>query len=228
MKRPYLSINPKSYLFGQQLLELARGVDELAGAYGIDTMFTAPYVYLAQIVSETRNLIITAQGMDGIVPGRGMGLVLPDSLADVGVKGVVLNHAERPMTVHELACAVARCRELGLNSTIAVDSIEEAKMVAVLQPTTIICEQSALIGTGKTADTRYMQETTAAIRALSPQTLISQSAGVKSGDDVYRAIANGADGTGSSSSVACAEDPLSIVESMFEGADRARKELCHA
>jgi triosephosphate isomerase len=225
MKRPYISINPKSYLFGDALIELALGVDKLAEEFEIDTLFTAPYVYLAQIAQSTSHLIVAAQGADGITPGRGMGLVLPDSLKDVGVQAVILNHAERPMTVHNLAEAVRRVKELDMLSIVAVDTVEEAKMAAILEPTNIICEPTGLIGSGSTSDESYMKATLNAIHGISPKTLISQSAGVKSGDDVYRAIMNGADGTGASSGVAKAERPLDVVRSMFEGAARAKKEL---
>ena len=88
IKTPILGINPKSYMYGDRLLEIAKYADKLAERFDITITFSAPYVDLANLVKETQHLIITAQGMDGITVGRGMGAVLPESLVNIGVKGV--------------------------------------------------------------------------------------------------------------------------------------------
>ena len=98
IKRPFFVVNPKAYLYGADSLKLAKYADRLAAKYGVDVFFTAQLVDLPVIKRETENLIITAQHMDGIVPGRGMGHVLPEALAAAGVSAVFLNHVEHPMT----------------------------------------------------------------------------------------------------------------------------------
>lgn len=226
MRKPFVSFNPKSYLWGDKLMELARYADELSGRFDIDCMFTAPYADIRLLAEGTERLLVVAQGMDGIEPGRGMGAVLAESLKDAGAEAVILNHAERPMYAGELARAAVRCRELGMGAIICADTLEEALMIATLHPFMMICEPTSLIGTGVTADDGYMEATNEAIRKVSPETLLLQGAGVKNGDDIYRAIANGADGSGSTSGVTEAADPKAAILSMFEGAARAREELC--
>ena len=130
IKTPILGINPKSYMYGDRLLEIAKYADKLAERFDITITFSAPYVDLANLVKETQHLIITAQGMDGITVGRGMGAVLPESLVNIGVKGVTINHAERPMTTSQLVRAVYRAKELGLNVSVCADSIEQARIIA--------------------------------------------------------------------------------------------------
>ena len=70
---PFLIVNPKAYIYGQESLELAKVCDQLAEEYDLDIIFTAQHVDLRMVSEATTNIIVTAQHMDGIVPGRGMG-----------------------------------------------------------------------------------------------------------------------------------------------------------
>ena len=225
LKTPIFGINSKSYMYGDRLLDLAKYADQLAEEYDMTIMLSAPYVDLARIAQETKNLIVNAQGMDPTDVGRGMGHVLPESLANVGVDGVFLNHEERQMTSRQLVKAVSRATELGLNTIILVDSVEEAKMVAILEPTIIVCEQTKLIGTGKTSDAEYMHATREAIKQINPNIIVIQGAGNRTADDQYNAIKNGSEGSGASSGIFLAEDPKTKIKELLEGVIRARDEF---
>ena len=85
LRTPFFSVNPKSYIYGEQALKIAKYADSLAEKYDIDVFFTAQLVDIPQIKRETRHLILCAQHMDGIVPGRGMGHVRPEALVAAGV-----------------------------------------------------------------------------------------------------------------------------------------------
>ena len=222
---PHFGVNPKSYLYGEQLMELAKYLDQLSVEYDLDITLTAPYADIAAVKNATKHLFIMAQGMDGIEPGRGMGAILPESLKNAGAMGVMLNHAEKPMSVHQLVKAVQRAKELDMMTIICADSVEEAKMIAVLEPDEIVCEQTALIGTGITADDSYMEETLKAITSISPETWVLQGAGITSGEDCYRAIKNGSVSAGGTSGIVCAEDPFKTAREMVEAIVKARKEL---
>lgn len=225
LRTPFFSVNPKSYIYGEQALKIAKYADSLAEKYDIDVFFTAQLVDIPQIKRETRHLILCAQHMDGIVPGRGMGHVLPEALVAAGVEGVILNHAEKPMTIGELVRAVRRAKELGLIVTICADSVEEVRAVATLQPDIMICEETSHIGTGVTSDLSYMVETKAAVKQFSPNTIVLQGAGIKSGDDVYRAIMAGSGGGGGTSGIVAAPDPYRVMDEMVAAVVRARDDL---
>jgi triosephosphate isomerase len=222
---PSFGVNPKSYLYGNELIELAKYLDKLSIEYDLDITLTAPYTDIAEVKKSTKNLIIYAQGMDGIYPGRGMGAVLPESIKNAGADGVMLNHAERPMTINQLVKAVKRAKELDLYTIVCADSVEEAKMIAILEPDEIVCEQTALIGTGIMADDNYMNATLNAIKEISPNTRVLQGAGIKNGEDCYRLIKMGYVSAGGTSCVVCADDPFAAAKDMVEGIVRARKEL---
>ena len=89
VKSPFLVVNPKSYLYGQKSLELAKAADETAAAVGIPVLFTCPYADIRLIRENTEHVIVCAQSMDPLTPGRGMGHILPESLKEAGADAVL-------------------------------------------------------------------------------------------------------------------------------------------
>ena len=108
LRKPFFVVNPKSYLYGEEIYKLAKKTDELCEKYDFDCLFTAQLIDLPKIIADCPHLVPCAQFMESLKPGRGMGHVLPEALAAAGVKATFLNHAENPMTVHELAATIAR------------------------------------------------------------------------------------------------------------------------
>ncbi|URW91778.1 triose-phosphate isomerase [Lacticaseibacillus paracasei] len=215
ISKPFFIVNPKAYLYGEQAVELAKIADEVATKYNIDCLFTAQFVDLVRIKAETTHLIITAQHMDAITPGRGMGHVLPEALRDAGVQAVVLNHAENPLEIGVLDKTIHRAREVGLMSIICSDTPSESRAIASLHPTMMICEPSSLIGTGSISNDDYIKATNEEVRQVDSEVLIMQAAGVSTGEDVKKVLELGADGTGGTSGIINAPDWRVKLEEMM-------------
>lgn len=213
--RRIFSINPKSYLYGEELLELALYADTLAEGKNLDVYFSVPFVYIQQLVQSTKHLIITAQSMDPIQIGQGMGKILPESLAEVGCKAVVLNHVDKPMTSSELVMAVKIARRIHLKTMICAGDPEEVEMISTLRPDIMICETEDRIGQQISASATYMAETKRIISKHSPSTRIIQAAGIKDKDDILKAIVNGADGVGLTSGIVKAADPFARLKELM-------------
>lgn len=226
LRTPFFVVNPKSYLYGDDILALAKKTDELAAKYDFDVLFTAQLIDLPRIIAECPHLIPCAQHMESLKPGRGMGHVLPEALAAAGVKATFLNHAENPCTVHELASTIARANEVGILTVVCADSVEEGEWIAALEPDVMVCELTSLIGTGQVAGEDYMRSSTEAVKAVSPNTKVLQAAGISTGQNVYDAIKYGADATGGTSGIVAADDPFATLDEMFEALDRARTDFC--
>ncbi|WP_314825838.1 triose-phosphate isomerase, partial [Selenomonas noxia] len=111
---PFLVVNPKSYLYGKESLALAQAADAAAKKTGLKIYFTCPFSDIRYIRENTDAIIVTAQAMESLKPGRGMGHLLPEALYEAGARATFLNHAENPMTMAELAKTIARARELGI------------------------------------------------------------------------------------------------------------------
>lgn len=224
IRTPFFVFNPKSYLFGENLLELVREADILAEEFPISIFVTAPFSDIAAVSSNSKNIIVTAQHLDGINPDKGMGHVLPESLYEAGARAVFLNHAERPLTLNGLAKAITRAAELEIITIVCADSIAEAKAITMLSPDIILCEPSELIGTGKTSDESYVKETIEAVKGLNPNVLVMQAAGISTAADVYRTILLQADGVGCTSGIVKAKDPKKMLRDMVEATVKASDE----
>lgn len=207
MKKRIFSINPKSYLYGDDLVQFALYVDQLASTCNLDVYFSCPFVQIEEISRQTHHIIITAQGMDTIDVGQGMGKILPESLKYAGAQGVVLNHADKPLVTKELVKAVKICRRLDMQTLICAGDLEEVEMISILRPDVIICETEDRIGQGISADAAYMVETKQRIQKYSKATRIIQAAGITEQEDVLKAIVTGADGVGLTSGIMLAPNP---------------------
>lgn len=224
IRTPFLIVNPKAYIYGEETLELAKVCDELAQEYDIDIIFTAQHIDIQKVAENTKNIIVTAQHMDGIVAGRGMGHILPEGIKAAGAKAVVLNHAEHQLTINQLAKAMKRAKELELLTIVCSDTLEETKAIATLAPDIMICEPTSLIGTGTTSDDDYIKATNAAVKSVDKNILIIQAAGVSTGDDVYRVIMEGADGSGGTSGILNAPSRKNKIIEMLDAIQKVKNQ----
>ncbi len=218
---PFFEIGPKAFMYGDRLMRLAQAADEASAKYDVRIILTPQPTDIYLLARETSHVLIFAQHMDPIVPGRGNGYILPEALKAAGAVGVILNHAERPMTLADLARAIRRADEVGLATMVCADSIREAEAIAQLSPNIIVPEPTELIGTGQTSDEEYVIATTSAIRRINPSIQVLQAAGISSGRDVHRVILAGADATGTTSGIMRAEDPEAMLEEMVRAVREA-------
>ena len=108
---------------------------------------------------------------------------------------------------------------------VCADSPEEARAIAELQPDIMICEPTSLIGSGNASDSEYKKRTNDLVRAVSPNTLVVQAAGISTDRDVYDAILSGADGTGATSGIVAAPDPVLAMRSMIKALAAAGRDF---
>ena len=123
IRTPFFVVNPKAYLYGEGSLALALEADKLAEEYDVDIFFTAQACDLSMIAKATKHLIVTAQHMDGILPGRGTGSVLPEAIKNAGAEVTFLNHAEHSLSISQLVNAVRRAKELDIIVLICADRV---------------------------------------------------------------------------------------------------------
>ena len=114
IKAPFFEIGPKSYLYGDQILDLALAADAASEKYDVDIIFTCPVVDIRRVKEATKRIHVFAPHMDPIPVGRGLADILPESLVAAGAEGVMLNHVEKPVTFEVLAETIKRAEEVGL------------------------------------------------------------------------------------------------------------------
>lgn len=224
IRPPVFEIGLKGYCWGAAAVRLAVEADRLAQSLGVSVVFNPQTVDIHAVAAATSRILVFAQHMDPMTPGRGVGGVLPEALLDAGAVGTLLNHSEKPMALGALAKAVERARDVGLFTLVFADTPDEAAALAHLGPDIVLAEPPDLIATGVSAGNvmaAFVAETVAAVKSVDPEILVMSGAGVSGPDDVDRMIRLGLDGTGSSSGILRAPDPVAAMEAMLEAEARA-------
>ena len=126
-----------------------------------------------------------------------------------------LNHAEHQLTLDVLDAAMRRAREVGLATIVCADSDAQCRAIATMGPDMMICEPTANIGTGRMDAGDYISRTTRIVKDVDPTILVIQAAGVTSGEDVARALAQGADSSGGTSGIVQNPDWRAVLTQMF-------------
>jgi triosephosphate isomerase (TIM) len=226
LKKPFFEFGPKAYMYGAELLDLVKAIDGYAVKYDIDVIIDPQTVDIRMLVENTERVQLYAQHMDSIPVGRGMGTILPEALKEAGAVGVLLNHAEKKLSLEEIETTIRRADEVGLATMVCADTIEEMRIVAGFAPNIIVAEPTELIGTGQASSMEYVKESIAIVKAVNPDIQVLQGAGISNGQDVYDVIKAGADATGSSSGIVKASDPAAMAEEMIAAVRRAWNERC--
>lgn len=214
---PFFEIGPKAYLYGDQALALARHADAMSRKHGVQIILTPQYVDIRLLAGQLQSVLIFAQHMDYLEIGRGVGSVLPEAIKTAGAAGALLNHAEKRLSREDVQRTIQRADEVGLATMVCADNIEEATAIARMEPNIIIAESPELIGVGKREDEDQaaISRINQAVWNINPDIRVLHGAGISSGQDVYNIIAAGAQGTGSTSGIVKANDPLAMLEEMI-------------
>ena len=225
IKPPFFEVGPKAFLYGEQMLALAKVIDQTAMKYDVDVIVTPQYTDISLLAQNTERILVFAQHMDYLPIGRGLGSVLPEAVKAAGAVGVMLNHAEKPLTMEEVEKTIRRADEVGLATIVCADTVEDVKTIAKMSPNLIVAEPTDLIGTGQTSDSNYVIDTINTVREINPDIMVLQGAGISNGQDVYNTIKLGAQATGSTSGIIKASDPYAMVEEMLFNLRKAWDEL---
>ena len=226
IRTPYFEIGTKNYIYGDTVLEYAKAADAAAEKYDIDVLFITPCTEIRRVVENTKHLIVLAPYMDTLRPGRGMADILPEGLKAAGAKGVVINHCEKPMSLPAMKATIDRARELDFLVFACADTVDEAKAIAQLHPDILNPEPSELIGgTGGVSDMGYVKEMLREIKAIDPNIMVEQAAGITNGQQVYDFIMAGSEAAGAASGIMKAQDPIAMIDEMIAATRRAADDL---
>jgi triosephosphate isomerase len=228
VRAPVFEIGLKGYLYGADAVRLAQAADRLSRELDVSVIFDPQAVDIPAVARATERLLVFAQHMDPVAVGRGVGSVLPEALREAGAVGTLLNHSERRMTLGDINRAIVRAREVGLATLVCADSPEEAAAVAQLGPDIVLAEPPELIATSRSAATEmrgFVERSVELVRRIDPGIIVMCGAGVQTPDDVEKMIGLGVGGTGSSSGVLKAADPVALMRAMLTAMKRSWEEL---
>ena len=222
---PFFEIGIKNYIYGDDVLSLAKAADKAAGLYGVEILLFVPYTDIRRVKDQTEAIRIFAPYMDTLYPGKGVGDVLPEAIKAAGAEGVMVNHSERPMTLAAIEKTINRARELSLLTFACAGSINEARALSCFVPDIINPEVPEEIGKERNGPSALFYEAAAAVRSLSPKTLLEDASGIRTAEEVYQSIVNGADGVGVSSGIMLSRHPEETLFRMVKSVAEASEVL---
>jgi triosephosphate isomerase len=217
---PHFEINFKLYpgTGGADGLEFARMVERVERETGATFVLT-PQLPDVRLIARETDLAVTAPAVHGVEAGRGMGRVLPETIREAGAAGAVINHAENRDTLADIDRKIERCREVGMDAIVCVDSVEMGRAVAQLSPHALVFEKPDDIATDRAITQTHpdrVRAFVAAIDEIDPDVRVVVGGGISTAEDVRLAFEQGADATGAASAVSLAEDPEALLREIGE------------
>jgi triosephosphate isomerase len=225
MRLPVIILNFKAYpeVLGHAGIELARTCFKVAEATGASIAIAPAMPDLARIAGDV-NLPVLSQHFDPVLPGSRTGWTPLKAVEEAGAVGTLLNHSERKMRLGDLKLAVQMCGEAGMESVVCADTIDEAKKVARLHPEYVAIEPPDLIGgdiSVTTAKPEIVTDAVEAVRKVDSEIGVLCGAGVKSREDVRKALELGTVGVLLASGVVKAHDPRKALMDLAKGLTRS-------
>lgn len=214
-------VNFKTYkeASGKRAVSLAHLICDCAGETGVETIICPQTVDLRKVVKASDHPV-WAQHVDANARGKSTGWLPAEVAKEAGAKGTLLNHSEHKLSVGVLGETLSRCKEVGLETLVFADSLEEAKVVAKFKPNWIGYEPSELIASLTTSVARSKPEVIEKVVKAIPNIPILVGAGIKDKKDVKVSLQRGAVGIVPSSAVVLAKDPKKVLEDLAEGFEK--------
>jgi len=212
--RPLIVINFKTYesATGKKAVELAKIIDSIKSNA---EMIACPQFADLKAVADSVDTPVFSQHIDNILPGKGTGHILPESVKAAGCSGTLINHSERRLDMKTIEGCVKRAKELGLRTICCTPNMEEAKKIAAFEPDYIAFEDPELIGTLKSVSKLEPETVRNFAKAISKTKSIPLcGAGVADGKDVKAAIDLGTKGVILATAVAKAKNPRAVLEDL--------------
>ncbi|MEA3200823.1 MAG: triosephosphate isomerase [Thermoplasmata archaeon] len=218
---PVVIVNYKTYAeaTGKRAVAFTEALAKAAHGRRV-TLAVAPQAADIGRVAQATRVPVLAQHVDSLAPGNGTGATLVEAVADAGAVGSLLNHAERRLTLAEIDAACQRLAKAGLARVVCTDAARTTGAAAALAPDLLAIEPPELIGGSvsvTSADPEIVRQSVRAAKASHPQARVLCGAGVKTGEDLRRALELGAEGVLLASAVMKAKEPAAALAELLSG-----------
>jgi triosephosphate isomerase len=178
----------------------------------------APQAIDIKNVAKVQGILVWAQHIDLQEVGRSTGWFPAESAKTAGVAGTFLNHSEHKLDIETLRKTVQKCKEVGLETLVFVESPEEAKMVIGISPSWIAYEPPELIASPYTSVARAKPEIIESVIKIIPENIkFAVGAGIKDDEDVRVSRKLGVKAVVLSSAFVLADDPKMVLWNIARG-----------
>lgn len=214
---PILITNFKAYKqsTGANAVELAKLHERMARELGVNLAIVGQAMDLSMLASSV-SIPVLAQHVDGGGYGPYTGSVPVEIAKSLGVDGSLLNHSERRLSDEQIRMALEDMKQLGMLSLVCAENEQEGHKFAEMGADFVAVEPPELIGGDISVSSAKPEVISEAVRLIGPGKVIV-GAGVKTGEDVRKALELGAVGVLVASGVVCAPDPMAALRGLCSG-----------
>jgi triosephosphate isomerase len=192
--KPLLLVNFKAYeeAIGERGLKIAKIIEKIAGQSNANVAIAVQVAEIEKFASAV-SIPVYSQHADGMQFGAYTGWILPETIKSAGAVGTMLNHTEHQMDMDRLRAAIERSKEVGLKTVVCANTPDIAKSIAKFSPDYIAVEPPELIGGNISISQAKPEIISNSVKSVGRIPLLA-GAGVKTKDDVRKAIQLGAAG----------------------------------
>ncbi|MEM4260607.1 MAG: triose-phosphate isomerase [Candidatus Woesearchaeota archaeon] len=167
-------------------------------------------------IAHKVHIPVFSQHMDPVKYGANTGHLLPEDIKENGAIGVLLNHSEDQIPMKMLYESIKRARELELISLVCANTPETAERIARYKPDIIAVEPPELIGGDISVSNAKPEVITKTIKKVHKVKKIPVlcGAGVKTKDDIKKAIKLGSRGVLLASGIVLAKNPAKLLKKL--------------
>ena len=210
----FLSLKTYKEATGDSVIKLLSSVKRVSEELGVPIIAVSQAIDIYRIKKEL-DIEVWAQHVDPIDPGRNMGFVSPYSIKEAGATGVIINHAEHPVSEDIIKQTIDKAKEFGLKTLVLCQSVELAKKVEAWNPDYVGYEKSELIA-GTVAMIDVEENNIKHLVSILKKPLII-GAGITTGEQVKKTVAIGGKGVILASAFVKAENPEEKLRELAQG-----------
>ncbi|MCH7902196.1 triose-phosphate isomerase [archaeon] len=216
----YLFVNFKTYeeATGSKALSLGK----LLASFFDGSLEIIPVVQATDLreVASSISLNVFAQHVDPVSFGSNTGKITPEAIKNTNAVGTIINHAEFKVDNDSIQKAVEACKKLGLKIMVCAENLERAKEVAFFNPDFIAVEPPELIGgdiSVSSSNPELISDSVKAIHEINENIIVITGAGVKTSQDVSKALELGTQGVFVASGIVKADERERTIKELLSG-----------
>ncbi|HII72468.1 TPA: triose-phosphate isomerase [Candidatus Woesearchaeota archaeon] len=220
-------VNFKTYkqATGQRAVDLAKICEKVAKKEKVEIIVAVQNVDLFH-VSKSVSIPVYAEHIDPVDYGAHTGKDLPEALVENGATGVIINHSEDQLELHQIEDGIKRAKAVGLVTCVCAPTAESSEAIAAFSPDMIAVEPPELIGgdvSVSKARPELISETVKLVHKVDRSLPVLCGAGIKDHEDVRIALKLGCEGILIASGVTKAKDPEAALKDLIKGMKVTKK-----
>lgn len=221
MEMPLILTNFKTYptAVNDGALALAKIHEKVAKETGANLAIAVSAIDLYR-VAQAVDIPVYAQHFDPVDLGSFTGSIAPEMISAAGAAGTLLNHSEHLLDEDVLERSVYLAKKEGLFTIVCAESIALAAKIMDWEPDMVALEPPDLIGGDVSVSNARPELIQQCVDRIGGDNLLV-GAGVKSCEDVKKAVEYGACGVLLASGVTKAADPEAVLLDLVKGVQAA-------